>query len=343
MKSELLALLRGVYDKHCETLRQHLDNRPNLGAALVDLDEYHRLTGFVQDDLTTVETFPLFDSTRGLTFVAQYNPRRKDRFKRAWRQSPPGDIIAAHDGCPIVMENVWWQQHGLQIPYPKRFNNRPYYILVQPFKFGEGHCTIPSMLDEPQDWRPHLSTFHRRLLDLHAVTAMLGTHVILYNGVGAGASISVRFHVHILHKPGGLPIQQMTRKVGLPSECASVLRLPDTIWPLPAFRVSGPPEFVAGEVARLASHWQEVAGEQATESVAMYVEDAAVVCIYVPRDRKRELATSFGGPIGAYEAACGVFIFSEEDKGLALRGGNMSAGDLWGVLLEVRPEKAASL
>ena len=42
--------------------------------------------------------------------------------------------------------------------------------------------------------------FRARILDIHAAAATLRSYVLLWNGVGAGASIERRFHLHVVPK-----------------------------------------------------------------------------------------------------------------------------------------------
>jgi hypothetical protein len=242
-------------------------------------------------------------------------------------------------GCPIVEENVGILQHGKQVPYPWCLNQRPYVFLEQPegFKFRQRHFTLASGRDENQQWRPGASTLRARILDMYAAAAMLPSYVLLWNGVGAGASIERRFHMHAVPK-GELAIQQAASRMSSPDKWPSVLRLGREAWPLEAFRVSGPPEFVADEVLRLALAWDAQLGNRASESIAAFVQDGQVVCVYVPRDRAKECSEVFGTAVGAYEAAAGVFVFSSEEQCRSLIEGQMRFDDLWQILQDVRPE-----
>jgi len=327
------------HDQQDKALQEYLDSLPDLGARLSELNMYHRLTGHVWDTSAADEPVWLAARDRDLTFAAYSRLDRKLRLEERGRSTLP-DITPAYGGCPIVKPNLPWQQQGRQFAYTMPINQRPYAFLIQPqnFKFTDGHATMASDRDEPQDWRPRQSTLHWRILDMHAVTAMLRRYVLLWNGAGAGVSIPERFHLHVVPKLDSLPIQQAARLMGLPSGWPSVLRLTGAVWPVTAFRISGPPEFVASEVVRLAARWNHLAGERACESMAMFVEDEMVVCIYVPRDRKRERSNGFGSAVGAYEVAVGVFIFSDEKPGIALRERRIHFDDLWQILRDVQPE-----
>ena len=316
-------------------LREHLDSLPDNEARLAGLNSYHGLKGFV-DNSAAGEEFLL--AGNGITFRAVCRPERARRYDQV---GPPAEWYEelACGGCPIAEENVGILQRGKQVPYPWWVNRRPYVFLEQPegFKFRRRHFTLASARDESQQWRPRASTLRARILDLHAAAATLPSYVLLWNGVGAGASIERRFHMHVLPK-GELAIQQAAKRTGSPNGSPSAQRRLGGAWPLEAFRVSGPPGFVADEVLRLALAWSLAAGDRASESIAAFVEDGRVVCIYVPRDRAKERSPTFGAAVGAYEAAAGVFVFSSEEHRCRLVGKQMKFEDLWQILRDVRPE-----
>ena len=114
-------------------------------------------------------------------------------------------------------------------------------------------------------------------------------------------------------------------------------RIDEPHWPLPAYRITGSAEAMAGEVLKLARRSTDVAGDNATESIAMYVQEGAVVCIFVPRDRRREWVEEFGGNLGAFEAATGSLVFSDPERIAKLRDGEIGFDALWGMLAAARP------
>jgi hypothetical protein len=111
-----------------------------------------------------------------------------------------------------------------------------------------------------------------------------------------------------------LPVRRavvLAEQVSSEGGAALSLRLDEPYWPLVAFRIKGSADEIACEVVRLACGCEKLAGEEATESIAMYPENGAVTCIFVPRDRRKERAEGFGGNIGAFESGLGSLVFSD--------------------------------
>ena len=330
------------HENEKRNLHELLDPLPSVESRLAGLNIYHGFKGHVNNRNNPL-SIPF--EGQGMEFRAVCRSGRAGRLEPL---RPPiewdGDL--AYGGCVIAEENVVILQNGRQVPYRWPVNRRPYVFLEQPesFKFCRRHFTLASLRDEAQGWRPGASVFRARILDLHAAAAALPSYVLLWNGVDAGASIPDRYHVHVVPRDGRtLAIQQAAWRMTSLRSGPSVLRLSEEVWPLAAFRVTGPPEFVADEMLRLARGWSRAAGARATESVAAFVEDGHVVFIYVPRDRKRERSETFGAAVGAYEAAVGVFVFGSEEQCRRMTAGEMGFEKLWQILREVRPEMECNL
>lgn len=332
-----------LYRLHYRLLRHALqgllDAIPHLPTRLGGLIRFHEFTGFVKDDLSRAEPFR-FCHPGGSFLLALFNPWRRERFKGAGLKAPPDGIVSRFAGCFLASWNVFWQQSARQFPYVVQLNSRLYCWLVQPFPFGSGHCTLAAARRRPQDWRRSgLRALREMITDIYVLAEKLGSrYLTLFNGVDAGASIPAWFHLHVLLPAGWLPIQEAARAAGAPTS-TSVFRIDRPFWPLLAYRVTGPCEYVVEQIVQLASKWETVAGGLATECISAVVEDRNVVFYYVPRQRDRNRPRSgFVGIVGAYESAAGVFIFTEDDEGRELRDGLKDFENLWQILTDVRPE-----
>jgi len=328
-------LRRNAWLAEGRQLQNHLDNLP-LVTALAVLLQYHVLTGYSKQNPDDLRAFRCWRTDRRMSLVGYHIESRNDRLKIKEQKAPPEGVVPVADGCPLAVENQFWQQGADQFAYTRAHNGKWFNYLVQYRPFGAKHFTIASVHPEPQDWRPSLDTLHRRMLDEHAIAAQLGC-LLLHNGDGAAASLDWN-HVHALAEPedGPLPIRQAVRLAG--DSRATVLRLDEPYWPLPAYRITGPAETVAGEVCTLAARCSRAGGASATESIAMYSDSGGVTCIFVPRDREREYSESFHGKLGAFETATGSLVFSDRETGAMLRDGRLGFDGLWSMLREARPE-----
>ena len=317
-----------------------LDSRPSFRAALHDLRLYHELTEFLDENPADFIPKRRWRKDGLLSLLAFAIERRALRFGVKDRRKPPRGIVPVHGGCALALDNVPWQQGFRQFPYPKAINGNAYHVMPQVQSFAEEHHTLAAAKCELQEWRPSQTVLHRRVVDACTISALLGW-MVLYNGDGAGDSIPEWFHLHGLLPPEDLPIQQAFALAG--RTAGLVERIDEPFWPLPAYRITGSAEAIAGEVTKLALHCNEVAGSGATESMAFYPGNNAVVCIYVPRDRGREWVEEFGGKPGAFEVAAGCLVQSAPDRCARLRAGGISFEDLWEMLRGVRPGWANEL
>lgn len=327
-------LRRNAWLAERRQLQAHLDTLP-LHTALAVLLQYHVLTGYSKYNPEDLRPIRCWRADRRMSLVGYHIESRNDRLKIKEQKMPPEGAVPVADGCPLAPENQFWQQGADQFAYTKTHNGKRFNYLVQYRPFGRNHFTIASEDLEPQGWRPSLDTLYRRTVDGHAMAAQLGC-LLLRNGDGAAASLDWN-HAHALDEPDDapLPIRQAVQLVGDNQD--PVVRLDEPDWPLLAFRVTGPAETVAAEVCRLAARCTRVAGPRATESIAMYSDNGAVSCIFVPRDREREYSKSFRGKLGALETATGSLVFSDPELGLMLRDGRLGFGGLWAMLHEARP------
>ena len=336
--------LRISYRKARQAVGRLLDGVPIWRRRLECLRQIHVLSGFFADDFNGIQSFE-FTSVPNLQ--AEFNPRRRERSKGAGRTTPPEGITSRSLGCFLDPRNIYWMQCATQIPYPMKLNQRLYCWLVQPFPLRKGHLTLAAARRRLQDWRAvGVLELGRLIADIYLLAELLGSgFLIFFNGVDAGATIPSWFHLHVL-PVGRLPIQNAAsaaQRAAGDSAFPSVFRLDQPYWPLPAFRIAGPEDFVVSQIGSLASRWQVIAGDRATECISAVIEDGEVVFYYVPRDRGRKRATGFGGVVGAYECAAGIFVFDQDNDGRELIEGSKNGDSLWRILLDVRPEPVDQL
>ena len=317
-----------------QRLSGHLDHL-SIRNAIPYLLNYHHLTGFATGVPSDFTPHRRWSADRRQSLMGFAIERRSRRLRVKTEKQPPEGFTPVHDGCPLALHNVFWQQAGKQFPYPRAINGTLYHWMVQLQPFGEDHFTIARKICEPQDWRPNYTTLHRRVSDACAIASLTGS-LVLYNGEGAGDSIPEWYHLQSLRLPDGpLPIAQAFQSAGIQG---TVTRIDEPLWPLPAWRITGSAETIAGEVTRLAKRNTEVAGARASESLILYPQDGFLVCIYVPRDRGREWVDAFGAKLGAYEVAAGCLVYSAPDRCETLRAGGIHFEEMWEVLRGARPE-----
>ena len=88
--------------------------------------------GFIRDDLSAVNHFQCYNADQAARFMGMYNPRRAERGSGAGRTTPPRGAQPADApdaSCYLCLDNVRWQQCGVQIPFQVRVNQHPYAVL----------------------------------------------------------------------------------------------------------------------------------------------------------------------------------------------------------------------
>lgn len=338
----LIHLRRNAWLAEGHRLQTHLDSLP-LRLALAALFEYHTLTGYAREDPDEMKPVRGWRADHKLSLVGYRIPSRADRLGLMLRTAPAG-VAAVAGGNPLSVDNQFWQQRGDQFAYARSHNGRQFHYLVQFRPFGRNHFTIATANQEPQGWRGSpmsLDVLHQRVLDDAAIAAQLGC-LVLRNGERAAASLDWN-HVHALAEPedGPLPVRQAMALAG--DNGKAVMKLDEPHWPLPAFRIRGPVEQIAGEVCSLAERCTRAGGKRATESMAYFLADGEVTCVFVPRDTEREYSERFCGKLGAFETATGSLVFADAGMGLMLRKRKLGFKAMWAMLRDARPEWADAL
>ena len=196
----------------------------SLPSALTQTYEFHKLNGFIKDELQAAEPHTVRDPVTSRTVRALFNARRRARHAGSGKNHPPMGFDSVYDGCFLAPVNAMWQQCGSQIPYTLLLAGHEYNFLVQPFPFGPLHFTVALSTQAPQDWRPDLHLLAHRIRVMRAIAEALEPgFAVLFNGKGAGSSIDWE-HFHVL-AAGRLPVQDAAR-LGV-------------AWPLPFHRIAG--------------------------------------------------------------------------------------------------------
>ena len=279
----------------------------------------------------------------------QYNEKRRDRFAGAGLgpdKMPLGR--ATHDmgdlQCFLDAPNVAWQQRGIQLTYSVRLNGRVYDFLCNPFPFGKNHVTVASSQHESQELGTDAERFRRVFADIYELAQRLPTYVIMFNGVGAGASIPGHLHFHAFQQIPGqppYPLQYAAAQAEELSDKTSYLHIGDDLYPLTAFRLHGTPDAIIPHLVTLAHKWRLLAGAAATENVIALTERGHLSVYYIPRDRFIR-ARGFPTAVGGLECF-GEFIFSSESDKRAIDEQRVNFTYLEQILRSIHPFKAREL
>lgn len=316
-------------------LQSQLETLP-LSDALHYLYVFHRINGFLEEDLSKVRIFSCIDPDHSSRrFIAQFNPRRGQRVG-----------VGRAGDCVLDVQHLRQQQRGLQFYYHFALNGRQYNALVNPFLFAPFQTTIASDEHEPQGWheqeggREAQSQKTRRIVaDLFALAHQLPGWIAVYNGKDAGATID-HLHFHVFELPPGhgpFPVQMAAEQVRATPEAEVRLRFGgDHTFPIRAFRFGGSGEQVVQEASLLLERYANLEPQAATANL-MAVHEGLQTCMYVvPRNRFLESAVGFASRVGSLEVF-GEFICSSEEELHALQEGRINFRRLWNILKAINP------
>jgi diadenosine tetraphosphate (Ap4A) HIT family hydrolase len=306
--------------------------------------------------LSQVKYFQCYnENDKGGFFVGQFNPRRADRSKGAGRNILPQGArtkSTPDNSCFLCVDNIRWQQKGVQQYYHFSINDRSYNALCNPFPFGPVHLTIASAEHEPQSWREpninnRLSKIQRIVEDLYDIAKELPTFVGFYNGVGSGATIPKHLHYHFFEVPYGqkaFPLQHAATKAeaekrddpNAPATALSRLLVSDSFYPVTAFRLWGDRNEVISKTVNLAEEWDSLSGEYASANIISIQERNSVAMYFIPRNRFYSRSPGMSGIVGGLEAL-GEFVFCTEAENQAINEQKVDFGYMWRILQAVKP------
>jgi hypothetical protein len=295
-------------------------------------------------------------------FTGQFNAGRADRSGGAGRKLPPAGVQtkeAPQPSCFLCVDNVRWQQRGIQLFHEFDINARPYVALCNPFPFMPVHMTIASAAHEPQSWR-ECSTgdvrakIARIIGDLYHIKRPLPEFVGFYNGVGAGATIERHLHYHLFQVPSGhqlFPLQRAAAKTIAQiqtdshphSEGADIASCLDiSNYPLRAFRLHGPADDVVRQAVTLVEKWDQLCGDAASANIIAISEHDSIAIYFVPRNRFFSRSPGLSGLVGGLECL-GEFVFSSDAENQAINEQRVNYEYMWSILQAVRPPNVQRL
>jgi len=315
-----------------ERLRETACGGGGLAAALYELEEHQRESGFIKDDLASVERHVFHHPDNpDLSFRVQYNPKRALRFNGSGVRTPPAEAVSLNDGCFLCRENIRWQQQHTQVGFEISTTHDVYYALMNPFPLLPNHVVIAKEDHISQEWDmtgdgQNGVSLQRLLRDLCETAHRLPNHVGFYNGVDAGASIPTHLHFQFVSRLPSDPVFPLEQRKFRPSE--------DDDGPLLAVDYPVPVALWRGTVADVVDAatswlrgWAEgnehrlnqltcnfiAAGQELSGGVSLY---------FVPRDRTRQRWNATYGLVGGLETL-GELVFSSEKEKLLLRNGRV--------------------
>ena len=361
-----------AYEASREALQKYLET-PRLAEAFRRLYEQQMDVGFIQDDLTQVERFQCRsdDGDDRVTFIGQFNPRRRERSKGAGRKTPPRGaqtVETTDPSCFLCTDNICWQHRGVQLYYQFPINGRVYNALCNPFPFMPVHITVARQAHNPQSWQklgpseeeqyesrsPRMPRNEWKIAqivtDLFEITRRLNEDnarssrrfVGFYNGVGAGASIEKHFHYQFFEVSRGHDLFPLERAAQMPDDeiAPGVLKIGGKDYPLTAFKMTGAQ--VVAHTVRLAGTWDAHLGQAASANVIVTFEDGAEVVYLVPRNSLYTRSPGLFGTVGVMETL-GEFIFCTELEDQLIKEQKINFLHMWRVLESVHPPQCADV
>lgn len=336
------------YEKHWQELNAGLQkiefHDGGLGAVFTALQAHQLETGFIRDDLETVERFEFCHPEMGSRcFRIQFNPVRATRFQGAGIQSPPSRASQLHDGCFLCPANIQWQQQGRQFGYELEINGGTFIAWMNPFPLMPGHIVLASKQHLGQEWNLHPSGTlepERIVAEITELVARAPGYTCFYNGVDAGASIPEHLHYQLFQPPRDhrrypLEIEAMATRASHPGQPGWRLGK----YPMESMHWHGEREEVIGQfggwIRQWASH-QDRLPDLAANIVAISEQQSENVSLFfVPRDRQKSQASGLAGKVGGLEVL-GELVFSTDQEMDLVKSGELNYFNLEQVLSEIR-------
>ncbi len=316
-----------------------------LTAVLAELEHHQRETGFIKDDLSSVErrVFVHPDDPDRF-FRVQYNPKRALRFSGAGLGTPPVGVGHVNGGCFLCRENIRWQQRDVQVGFEIRMTGNKYNALMNPFPLMPNHVVIAADEHITQEWDMDGAggvDLFCLLLDLCDTAKRMPQHVGFYNGVDAGASIPGHLHFQIFRRPDEEPVFPLE---SWEFEAHSYGDTPAWArdYPLPVGRWQGN----AGEVVNKATAWirrwvtgnRDCIGRMSSNFIAAADgRDGEVSLYFAPRDRVKPRLNGVADLVGGLEIL-GELVFSSNEQRKLLDDGAIDYFYIENALASVRPQ-----
>ncbi len=314
-----------------------------LRAVFAAVSAHQRETGFIRDDLQSVERFEYcHPEMRARCLRIQFNPSRATRSQGAGIKSPPPRASEHHDGCFLCPANILWQQQGRQFGYDLNVNSHSFIAWMNPFPLMPGHVVLASKEHLGQEWNLHPSGTldpQQIVADVIDLVARAPGYAGFYNGVDAGASIPGHLHYQLFLPPADnrrfpLEIEAMAARNACPGQPGWRLDK----YPIESMHWYGEPGDIIEQSSRWIGRWvacQKNLPDLAANILAISEERSTKVALFfVPRDRQKNRAPGLSGEVGGLEVL-GELVFSTREDQEKIESGELNYFSLEQALAEV--------
>lgn len=361
MPLDIVKILRDNYDRDQAEIQNILDSvEGDLGSKFDLLFQHQMDNGFIQDDLSMVNRWTIWEENRSRDgnekhplrmFLAQYNPRRAERFKGAGRKNPPAGVASINNGCFLCPENIWWQQRCLEMGYKFKVGENDYHAWCNPFPLLRSHLTISSGIHEPQKLimdrnDGNLERTQRIVNDLLTIVSKAPKYIGFYNGLGAGATIPTHLHFQFFKRPEGQAIYPLEWTAKQTIKINDNVMAPFLVenYPITCIYFNGNREEVCNQVVKCIAIWIERCGNSPNLSANIIATldhaktsemDRNTYCLYlIPRDIYSSLSPGRRGVVGGLEVL-GEIVFSETKEFDLFESGKINYQYAWQILKAV--------
>ena len=313
-----------------ERLRETESNGGGLDGALHELEDHQHASGFIKDDLSSVERHVFrHPDWPELTFSAQYNPKRALRFNGSGECTPSAETESLNDGCFLCRENIRWQQRGAQVGFEISATEDVYHAWMNPFPLLPNHVVIAEEDHISQEWdmtgeNRETVTLTRLLNGLCEIACRLPNHVGFYNGVDAGASIPGHLHFHFFHRLSSDPIFSLEKRQFHPTvETGGPQIAAD--YPVPVALWRGDVAEVVASAASWVRRWTEGNENRLRQLSSNFIAaghgiGGGVSLYFIPRDRSKQRWNAAFGLVGGLELLGELVFSSDKEKALLDQG-----------------------
>ena len=310
-------------------LRSSEELSGGLSAALLELENHQRKSGFIVDDLREIQRFVFNHPTKDYSFRVQLNPKRARRHDGTGISRPPQNEIYLNSGCFLCRENIEWQQEGRQVGFEIKTQSGNYNALMNPFPLMPNHVVLASQDHIPQEVKllsenQQSKGLEELLEDLCELACRLPKHVGFYNGVGAGASIASHFHFQFFRRLPDIPNFPIEERSFTSSKDG---RYPEFIldYPIDVLRWRGS----ISEVVSKACAWitqsikESKIGKHRLTSNFIATSSKlgeSVTLYFIPRDKEKQFWNGGKGIVGGLEILGELVMASDEERNLVEKG-----------------------
>ncbi|MBF0165747.1 MAG: DUF4922 domain-containing protein [Magnetococcales bacterium] len=331
---------RSRFDDLWQALKGRLDEIRATGglSAVVEalkIQQFDR--GFIQDDLLDVIKYRIIRDTGECrsSFLVQYNLKRSQRQGGAGRKVPPPGTASVNGGCFLCLDNIYWQQRGIEIGYdiyPKVVGSdkkRHYIMWMNPFPLMPNHVTVATAKHIPQSWLkmaenddPMQSGMEGIVQDFLYLVDSLPGYVGFYNGEGAGATIPHHFHFQFFKRPEGQGL--------FPLEAAAVATVKATSghtnkprlvanYPITAIYFHGTSAEIVSQVVKVTALWEQLYVDKLSLSANMIgapdaKKSGQYHLYFIPRNKTFSRGPGMVGIIAGLELLGEIVFATEEEK-----------------------------